>query len=27
VDTEASAGTLQLIHQQPKVGDIASTTW
>jgi len=27
VDTEASAGTTQLVQQQPKVGDIASTTW
>ena len=27
VDTEAAAGTIQLIQQQPKVGDIASTTW
>jgi ABC-type transporter Mla subunit MlaD len=27
VDTEASAGTIQLVQQQPKVGDIASTTW
>ena len=28
VDTEASAGTVQLVQQQqPKVGDIASTTW
>jgi chromosome segregation ATPase len=27
VDAEISAGTTQLIQQQPKVGDIASTTW
>ncbi|HBR19358.1 MAG: hypothetical protein A2Y13_09085 [Planctomycetes bacterium GWC2_45_44] len=27
VDTEASAGTIQLLQQQPKVGDIASTAW
>ncbi len=27
VDTEASAGTTQLIQAQPRVGDIASTTW
>jgi uncharacterized phage infection (PIP) family protein YhgE len=27
VDTEASAGTVQLVQQPPKVGDIASTTW
>ena len=27
VDTEASAGTVQLVQQQPKVGDVASTTW
>lgn len=27
VDTEVSAGTIQLVQQQPKVGDIASTTW
>jgi hypothetical protein len=27
VDTDASAGTMQLLQQQPKVGDIASTTW
>jgi uncharacterized phage infection (PIP) family protein YhgE len=27
VDTEASAGGIQLVQQQPKVGDIASTTW
>jgi cell shape-determining protein MreC len=27
VDTEAAAGTIQLVQQQPKVGDIASTTW
>ena len=27
VDTEASAGTVQLLQQPPKVGDVASTTW
>jgi peptidoglycan hydrolase CwlO-like protein len=27
VDTEAAAGTIQLLQQQPKVGDIASTAW
>lgn len=27
VDAEAAAGTIQLVQQQPKVGDIASTTW
>lgn len=27
VDTDASAGTLQLLQQQPQVGDVASTTW
>ena len=27
VDTETAAGTTQLVQQQPKVGDIASTTW
>ena len=27
VDMEASAGTTQLVQQEPKVGDIASTTW
>ena len=27
VDTEASAGAIQLLQQQPKVGDIASTAW
>jgi hypothetical protein len=27
VDTEACAGTIQLLQQQPKVGDIASTAW
>ncbi|MBU1260146.1 MAG: hypothetical protein KJ757_08195 [Planctomycetes bacterium] len=27
VDSEVSAGTLQLIQQQPQAGDIASTTW
>jgi hypothetical protein len=27
VDTDAAAGTMQLLQQQPKVGDIASTTW
>jgi len=27
VDSEVSAGTLQLVQQQPQAGDIASTTW
>ena len=27
VDTQACAGTLQLVQQQPSVGDMASTTW
>ncbi len=27
VDTEASAGTTQLVQQQPQIGDVASTTW
>lgn len=27
VDTEAAAGTIQLVQQQPKIGDIISTTW
>lgn len=27
VDTDASAGTLQLLQQPPQVGDVASTTW
>jgi uncharacterized phage infection (PIP) family protein YhgE len=27
VDTEESAGTLELVQQQPQAGDIASTTW
>jgi septal ring factor EnvC (AmiA/AmiB activator) len=27
VDTGAAAGTIQLVQQQPKVGDVASTTW
>ncbi|MCE5340834.1 MAG: hypothetical protein LLF92_06865 [Planctomycetaceae bacterium] len=27
VDTEVSAGTLELVQQQPRVGDIVSTTW
>ena len=27
VDSEASAGTLQLVQQSPQVGDVASTTW
>ncbi len=27
VDTETSAGTTQLVQQEPKVGDMASTTW
>lgn len=27
VDTEASAGVIQLLQQRPNVGDIASTTW
>ena len=27
VDSEVSAGTLQLVQQQPQTGDIASTTW
>jgi chromosome segregation ATPase len=27
VDAEVSAGTLQLVQQQPQIGDIAATTW
>ncbi|HBG27255.1 MAG: hypothetical protein A2Y10_12570 [Planctomycetes bacterium GWF2_41_51] len=27
VDAEVAAGTLQLVQQQPRVGDIVSTTW
>jgi len=27
VDAEVSAGTLQLVQQQPQIGDITSTTW
>jgi len=27
VDTEVSAGTLELVQQQPRIGDIVSTTW
>jgi chromosome segregation ATPase len=27
VDTEESAGTLELVQQQPLAGDVASTTW
>ncbi len=27
VDTEVSAGTLELVQQQPRLGDIVSTTW
>jgi len=27
VDTEVSAGTLQLVQEQPRVGDTASTNW
>jgi len=27
VDAEVSAGTLQLVQSQPRVGDIVSTTW
>jgi hypothetical protein len=27
VDTEVSAGSLQLVQEQPNVGDTASTTW
>lgn len=27
VDAEVAAGTLQLVQQQPRIGDVASTTW